>query len=176
MHYLLASSFGTVGSSKSRDLVLVLPPSYFSGFFSRVQVFRSCHSVTAIYTLLGGSLRASHPSSPPPRGGTSFGRVVVLHCLGDPGWTWTPCNAGWSFGFCPCCLRQLTAPLASLYFGFLYECSGISIVFCWNTAKVFLLLPPHLFDLFLHLRLACRCIYFLWVAGVRLVPDQSDLG
>ena len=26
--------------------------------------------------------RAPHPSSPPPLGGTSFGRVVVLHCLG----------------------------------------------------------------------------------------------
>ena len=34
-------------------------------------------------------LRALHPSSPPPRSGTSFGRVVVLHCLGDSRWTWT---------------------------------------------------------------------------------------
>ena len=32
--------------------------------------------------------RAPHLSSPPPRGGTWFGRVVVLHCLGDSGWTW----------------------------------------------------------------------------------------
>ena len=32
--------------------------------------------------------RAHHPSCPPPRGGTSFGCVVVLHCLGDPDWTW----------------------------------------------------------------------------------------
>ena len=54
------------------------------------------------------------------------------------------------FGFCPCCLRQLTAPLSSLYFGFHYGFSGISFVFVWNTAKVFLLLPPHLFDLFLY--------------------------
>ena len=33
--------------------------------------------------------RAPFPSSPPPLGGTSFGRVVVLHCLGDSGLTWT---------------------------------------------------------------------------------------
>ena len=32
--------------------------------------------------------RAPHPSSPPPRGGTSFGRVVVLHYLGGSDWTW----------------------------------------------------------------------------------------
>ena len=32
--------------------------------------------------------RAPLPSSPPPRGGTSFGRVVVLHCLGGSDWTW----------------------------------------------------------------------------------------
>ena len=56
------------------------------------------------------------------------------------------------FGFCPCCLRQLTAPLSSLYFGFLHGFSGISFVFDRNTAKVFLLLPPYLFDLFLYLR------------------------
>ena len=31
---------------------------------------------------------APHPSSPPPLGGTSFGRVVVLHYLGGSGWTW----------------------------------------------------------------------------------------
>ena len=49
-------------------------------------------------------------------------------------------------------------------------------MFCWNTAKIFLLLLPHLFDLFLHLRLASRCIYFLWMAGVQLVPDQRELG
>ena len=33
--------------------------------------------------------RAPHSSSPPHLGRTSFGRVVVLHCLGDSGWTWT---------------------------------------------------------------------------------------
>ena len=33
--------------------------------------------------------RALHPSSPPPLGGTSFGRVVVLYYLGGSGWTWT---------------------------------------------------------------------------------------
>ena len=32
--------------------------------------------------------RAPLPSSAPPRGSTSFGRVVVLHCLGDSGSTW----------------------------------------------------------------------------------------
>ena len=32
---------------------------------------------------------APYPSSPPPLGGTSFGRVVVLHYLGGSGWTWT---------------------------------------------------------------------------------------
>ena len=33
--------------------------------------------------------RAPRSSSPPPLGGTSFGRVVVLHYLGGSGWTWT---------------------------------------------------------------------------------------
>ena len=33
-------------------------------------------------------LRAPHLLSPPPRGVTSFGRVVLLHCLGNSGWTW----------------------------------------------------------------------------------------
>ena len=50
------------------------------------------------------------------------------------------------------CLRPITAPLSSLYFGFHYGFSGISFVLGWNTAEVFLLLPPHLFDLFLYLR------------------------
>ena len=31
---------------------------------------------------------APRPSSPPPRGGTSFGRIVVLHYLSGSGWTW----------------------------------------------------------------------------------------
>ena len=33
--------------------------------------------------------RAPLPTSPPPLGGTSFDRVVVLYSLGGTGWTWT---------------------------------------------------------------------------------------
>ena len=89
---------------------------------------------------------APHLSSPPPRGGTSFGRVVVLNYLGASGGTWTCCNAGWHSvcgSLLPPCLH------CTLVF---YRFLGISFVLVRNTAKVFLLLPPHLFDLFLYLR------------------------
>ena len=56
------------------------------------------------------------------------------------------------FGFCPSLFKAAYRPFSLLYFGFHYGFSGISFVFVWNTAKVFLLLPPHLFDLFLYLR------------------------
>ena len=57
--------------------------------------------------------RAPRPSSPPPLGGTSFGRVLVLHYLGSSGWTWTWCNAGWPivYGNLP--------PLVFIVLGFL---------------------------------------------------------
>ena len=54
---------------------------------------------------------APHPSSPPPRGGTSFGHVVVLHFLSDSGWTWTRCNAGWSFWLLPLLFKAVYRPL-----------------------------------------------------------------
>ena len=57
------------------------------------------------------------------------------------------------FGFCPWLFKAAYRPSSLLYFGFHYEISGISFVFACNTPKVFLLLPPHIFDLFLYLRL-----------------------
>ena len=56
------------------------------------------------------------------------------------------------FGFCPWLFKAAYRPLSLLYFGFHYGFSRISFVFDWYMAKVFLLLPPHLFDLFLYLR------------------------
>jgi len=53
-HSLLASSIGTVGFSKGRDPVTVLPPSHFLGCLLSCPVSRSRRSVTAIYTLVGG--------------------------------------------------------------------------------------------------------------------------
>ena len=55
--------------------------------------------------------RAPHPSSPPSRGGTSFGRVVILHYRGDSGWTWTRCNADWSFWLLPLLFKAAYRPL-----------------------------------------------------------------
>ena len=55
--------------------------------------------------------RAPQPSSPPPLRGTSFGRVVVLLYLGDSGWTWTRCNAGWSFWLLPLLFKAAYRPL-----------------------------------------------------------------
>ena len=56
---------------------------------------------------------APHLSSPPPRGGTSFGRVVVLHYLGGSGWTWTRCNVGR-----PGCLLAVSRPLVFIVLWF----------------------------------------------------------
>ena len=60
---------------------------------SRVATLVSCVSFPSLgYSYLHSPWwqpRAPHPSSPPPLGGTSFGRVVVLHYLGGSGWTWT---------------------------------------------------------------------------------------
>ena len=95
---------------------------------------------------------APHPSSRPPRGGTSFGRVVVLHCLGDSDWTWPGVMREGLLLVVPWFRRLFPPPclyciLVSVT-GFLI----VSFVFAWNTAKVFLLLPAPLFDLFLYLR------------------------
>ena len=47
------------------------------------------------------------------------------------------------------CLTQFTAPLLCC-FGFLYGFEFFFFCFGWYMAEVFLLLPPHLFDLFLY--------------------------
>ena len=102
--------------------------------------------------------RAPHPSSPPPRGGTSCGRVVVLHCLGDSGWTWPGVMRETLLLVVPW-FRRLFPPPCLIVLWFLYGCSRISFVFDRNTAKVFILLPSYLFDLFLYL-------HFGWLVDV----------
>ena len=57
------------------------------------------------------------------------------------------------FGFCPWLFKAAYRPLSLLYLVFIMGFQEFLLCFVWNTAKVFLSLPPHLFDLFLYLRL-----------------------
>ena len=62
--------------------------------------------------------RAPHPSSPPPHGGTSFGRVVVLHYLGGSDWSWPGVMWEGLLLVVPW-FRRLFPPLVSIVLGFL---------------------------------------------------------
>ena len=120
---------------------------------SRVVSLVSCvSSVTAIYTLLGGSLVLPTPQTHPPL--VAPRSVASSYCtisLTQVGLGIDVMQVG-LFGFCPWLFKAAYRPLSLLYFGFHYGFSGNSFVPGWNTAEVFLLLPPHLFDLFLYFR------------------------
>ena len=108
-------------------------------------VFRSRRSVTAIYTLLGSSLvlptpQAHRPVVAPPSVPSSYCTTSVAE---------TGLGLRVMLGF-PV-FRKFSLPL-TLLFWFPLRVLIFSFVILWHTAKVFLLLPPHLFDLFLYLR------------------------
>ena len=88
LHYLLA--YRSVRSARQQVLTsfrFSLPrTSWGVSLVSRVSFPSLSYSYPHSHWQQPG---APHPSSSPPRGGTSFGRVVVLHSLGHSGWTWT---------------------------------------------------------------------------------------
>ena len=129
------------------------PPSLaLLGLLLSCPVFRSRRSVTAIYTLLGGSLvlptPQAHPPLVAPRSAASSYCTVLVAQVG----LGLDVMLVGLFGSCPCCLRQLTAPLSLLYFGFHYGFQEFLLCLFGTRLRFSFRFLPTFFDLFLYLR------------------------